>query len=195
MTLPSFRTLRRASPECARASAVSARASAGRATCWIGCRLRRRCLRQCAVPNATRPKRWCGHYPAASRASGPRRCSELAGQTSRWLPDDPRRAFAEVPQYADRVPTILYQIRQGGDPEVIGRRLSPLGGGWPVRRSVEIAAGLIAGELNRSRQPVRADESARPATVRNSLLDLLAVAMLACWTAGLLGTGLLSGTS
>jgi DHA1 family multidrug resistance protein-like MFS transporter len=74
---------------------------------------------------------------------------ELAGQTSRWLPDNPRRAFAEVPQYADRVPTILYQIRQGGDPEVIGRRLSPLGGGWPVRRSVEIAAGLIAGELNR----------------------------------------------
>jgi MFS family permease len=74
---------------------------------------------------------------------------DLAAQTSRWLPADPRRTFAEVPQFADRLPTILYQIRAGGDPETIGRRLSPFGSGWPVRRSVEIAAGLIAVELNR----------------------------------------------
>jgi MFS family permease len=87
----------------------------------------------------------------SGRAQGTRANAvlDLAAQTSRWMPSNPRRAFAQVPQYADRLPTILYQIRQGGDPETIGRRLSPLGGAWPVRRSVEIAAGFIAGELNR----------------------------------------------
>jgi hypothetical protein len=65
------------------------------------------------------------------------------------MPDEPERAFREVPNLAGRVPTILFQIRQGGDPEMIGRRLSPLGGGWPVRRTVEIASDLIAQELNR----------------------------------------------
>lgn len=73
----------------------------------------------------------------------------MAAQTSRWMPDEPQQAFRDVPNLADRVPTILYQIRQGGDPEQIGRRLSPLGGGWPVRRTVEIASDLIARELNR----------------------------------------------
>jgi MFS family permease len=73
----------------------------------------------------------------------------LASQTSRWLPSEPQRFFREVPQYADRVPTILYQLRQGHDPEVIGRRLSPLGGSWPVTRTVELASDLIARELNR----------------------------------------------
>jgi DHA1 family multidrug resistance protein-like MFS transporter len=73
----------------------------------------------------------------------------LASQTSRWLPDEPRRFFREVPQYADRVPTILFQLRQGYDPETIGRRLSPLGGSWPVKRTVELASDLIARELNR----------------------------------------------
>jgi DHA1 family multidrug resistance protein-like MFS transporter len=73
----------------------------------------------------------------------------LASQTSRWLPSEPRRFFREVPQYADRVPTILYQLRQGHDPETIGRRLSPLGGSWPVKRTVELASDLIARELNR----------------------------------------------
>jgi DHA1 family multidrug resistance protein-like MFS transporter len=73
----------------------------------------------------------------------------LAAQPSRWMPTEPFQTFREVSNYADRVPTILYQIRQGHDPEVIGRRLSPLGGGWPVRRTVEIASDLIARELNR----------------------------------------------
>jgi DHA1 family multidrug resistance protein-like MFS transporter len=85
------------------------------------------------------------------RLDGPRADSILAmaAQPSRWMPDEPTQTFREVPNLAGRVPTILYQIRQGGDPEVIGRRLSPLGGGWPVRRTVEIASGLIAQELNR----------------------------------------------
>jgi hypothetical protein len=87
----------------------------------------------------------------AGRLHGPRaeRVLELAAQTSRWLPDDPRRTFREVGRYADRVPTILYQLRTGADPEEIGRRMSPFGGGWRVRRTVEIASDLIARELNR----------------------------------------------
>lgn len=74
---------------------------------------------------------------------------EMAAQPARWMPLDPERAFRDVPRYADRVPTILYQIRGGVDPEEIGRRISPLGGAWPVRRTVEIASELIARELNR----------------------------------------------
>lgn len=87
----------------------------------------------------------------AGRAHGPRAESVLAmaAQTARWMPDDPRRAFREVPRCADRVPTILYQLRSGADPAEIGRRLSPLGGEWPVRRTIEIASDLIARELNR----------------------------------------------
>jgi DHA1 family multidrug resistance protein-like MFS transporter len=85
------------------------------------------------------------------RLDGPRAESILAmaAQASRWMPDEPAQTFRDVPNLADLVPTILYQIRQGGDPEMIGRRLSPLGGGWPVRRTVEIASDLIARELNR----------------------------------------------
>ncbi|MCC7368621.1 MAG: MFS transporter [Chloroflexi bacterium] len=74
---------------------------------------------------------------------------DMAAQTARWMPTEPRKAFREVGRYADRVPAILYQMRNGGDPEMIGRELSPLGGSWPVRRTVEIAADLIARELNR----------------------------------------------
>jgi MFS family permease len=73
----------------------------------------------------------------------------MASQTSRWMPVEPARAFRDVPTYAGRLPTILCQLRQGDDPETIGRRLSPRGGDWPVRRSVEIASELIARELNR----------------------------------------------
>jgi len=73
----------------------------------------------------------------------------MAAQPARWMPAEPERAFRDVPHYAERIPTILYQLRQGHDPETIGRRLSPLGGAWPVRRTVEIAAELIAEQLNR----------------------------------------------
>jgi len=88
----------------------------------------------------------------AGRRQGPRaqRALEMAAQTARWLPAEPKTAFREVGRYADRVPTILHQIRGGAEPEEIGRRLSPLGGGWPVRRTVEIASDLIARELNRA---------------------------------------------
>jgi len=87
----------------------------------------------------------------AGRLHGPRAESVLgmAAQTARWMPDDRRRAFREVGRYADRVPTILHQLRNGARPEEIGRRLSPLGGAWRVRRTVEIASDLIARELNR----------------------------------------------
>ena len=80
------------------------------------------------------------------RMTGPRAESALsmAAQTVRWLPAEPQLAFREVGRYADRVPSILVQVRAVGDPEQIGRELSPLGGGWPVRRTVEIAANLIA---------------------------------------------------
>jgi DHA1 family multidrug resistance protein-like MFS transporter len=83
------------------------------------------------------------HGPRAERAL------EMAAQPVRWMPVDPQRAFRDVPRYAERVPTILHQLRNGADPEQIGRRLSPLGGGWPVRRTIEIASDLIARELNR----------------------------------------------
>jgi MFS family permease len=73
----------------------------------------------------------------------------MAARPSRWMPAEPERAFRDVPHYAERVLTILHQVRRGDDPETIGRRLSPLGGGWPVRRTVEIASDLIARELNR----------------------------------------------
>ena len=87
----------------------------------------------------------------SGRMSGPRAeaALDMAAQTVRWLPAEPQQAFREVGRYADRVPSILYQVRNGGDFERIGRELSPLGGGWPVRRTVEIAADLIARELNR----------------------------------------------
>ena len=87
----------------------------------------------------------------SGRLRGPRAeiVLDMAAQPVRWMPIDPERAFRDVGRYADRVPTILSQIRNGGDPEEIGRRLSPLGGGWPVRRTVEIASDLIARELNR----------------------------------------------
>lgn len=87
----------------------------------------------------------------AGRLSGPRaeQALEMAAQTVRWMPADSRRAFQEVGRYADRVPTILYHLRNGADPEEIGRRLSPLGGAWPVRRTIDIASDLIARELNR----------------------------------------------
>jgi MFS family permease len=87
----------------------------------------------------------------SGRLAGPRADSalDMAAQTGRWLPAEPQKAFREVGRCADRVPAILYQMRSGGDPEQIGRQLSPLGGSWPVRRTVEIAADLIARELNR----------------------------------------------
>jgi MFS transporter, DHA1 family, multidrug resistance protein len=87
----------------------------------------------------------------AGQLHGPRAESALAmaAQTGRWMPVDPQRAFREVPRYAERVPTILFQLRQGDDPDSIGRGLSPLGGTWPVRRTIEIAAELIARELNK----------------------------------------------
>ncbi|MCC6175926.1 MAG: MFS transporter [Chloroflexi bacterium] len=74
---------------------------------------------------------------------------DVAAEPARWLPSEPRRAFREVPRCVDRLPTILYLYRKGEDPEAIGRRLSPLGGRWPVERTVEIAADLIARHLNR----------------------------------------------
>jgi DHA1 family multidrug resistance protein-like MFS transporter len=87
----------------------------------------------------------------AGRLRGARAESALAmaAQTGRWMPSDPQRAFREVGRYADRVPTILFQLRSGIAPEEIGRRLSPLGGAWPVKRTIEIASDLIARELNR----------------------------------------------
>jgi MFS family permease len=87
----------------------------------------------------------------SGRLTGPRADTalDMAAQTVRWLPAEPQQAFREVGRYADRVPAILYKVRNGVDPEQIGRELSPLGGGWPVRRTVEIAADLIARELNR----------------------------------------------
>jgi hypothetical protein len=87
----------------------------------------------------------------SGRTTGPRADTalDMAAQTVRWLPAEPQQAFREVGRYADRVPSILYQVRNGGDFERIGRELSPLGGSWPVRRTVEIAADLIARELNR----------------------------------------------
>jgi DHA1 family multidrug resistance protein-like MFS transporter len=74
---------------------------------------------------------------------------EMAAQPVRWMPADPSRTFREVPRLADRVPTILHQFRNGAEPGEIGRRISPLGGEWPVRRTIEIASDLIARELNR----------------------------------------------
>ncbi len=105
-------------------------------------------------PSSTQPERFTGCEVAAAltgNVDGPRAAAalEMAAQPIRWMPTDPTAAFRDVPRYADRVPTILYQMRHGGDPEEIGRRLSPLGGGWPVRRTVEIAADLIARELNK----------------------------------------------
>lgn len=87
----------------------------------------------------------------SGRLQGPRaeRALEMAAQTARWMPADSRRTFRDVGRFADRVPTILYQVRNGADPEEIGRWLTPLGGAWPVRRTVEIASDLIARELNR----------------------------------------------
>jgi DHA1 family multidrug resistance protein-like MFS transporter len=87
----------------------------------------------------------------AGRLSGPRAESalEMAAQPVRWMPADPERAFRDVGRYAERVPTILVQLRGGADPEEIGRRLSLFGGAWPVKRTVEIASELIASELNK----------------------------------------------
>jgi hypothetical protein len=99
-------------------------------------------------------ERFTGHEVAlalSGRLEGPRAevMLDMAAQPARWMPVNSSRAFRDVGRYADRVPTILSQIRNGGDPEEIGRRLSPLGGAWPVRRTVEIASDLIARELNR----------------------------------------------
>jgi MFS transporter, DHA1 family, multidrug resistance protein len=99
-------------------------------------------------------ERFTGHevvLALSGRLQGPRAevVLDMAAQPSRWMPLDSQRTFRDVGRYADRVPTILSQIRNGGDPEEIGRRLSPLGGDWPVRRTVEIASDLIARELNR----------------------------------------------
>jgi MFS family permease len=87
----------------------------------------------------------------AGRIEGPRAQSalEMAAQPVRWMPANSRQAFREVPRFADRVPTILTQLRNGADPEEIGRRISPLRGSWPVQRTIEIASDLIARELNR----------------------------------------------
>jgi MFS transporter, DHA1 family, multidrug resistance protein len=86
------------------------------------------------------------------KLTGPRADAalDMAAQTGRWLPAEPKQAFREVGRYAaDRVPALLYKVRNGADPETLGRELSPLGGGWPIRRTVEIASELIARELNR----------------------------------------------
>ena len=87
----------------------------------------------------------------AGRLEGPRAQSalEMAARPVRWMPADSRQAFRDVPRFADRVPTILSQLRNGADPEEIGRRISPLSGSWPVQRTIEIASDLIARELNR----------------------------------------------
>lgn len=74
---------------------------------------------------------------------------DMAAQTGRWLPVEPKRAFRDVARYADRVPAIVYQVRNGADLEALGRELSPLGGSWPIRRTIEIASEMIARELNR----------------------------------------------
>ena len=84
-------------------------------------------------------------------ATGPRAdvILETVARPAEWMPADPERAFRNLPRHADRLPTILHLYRQGEDTETIGRRLSPLGGGWAVERTVEITAGLIADRLNR----------------------------------------------
>ncbi len=74
---------------------------------------------------------------------------DVAAQPSAWLPANPARAFRDAPRYADRLPTILHLLRQGEDAESIGRRLSLFGGAWPIERTVDTAARLIAAHLNR----------------------------------------------
>jgi hypothetical protein len=108
-----------------------------------------------AALSAPKAERFTGREVAEAlvgRRNGPRaeRALEMAAQTGRWMPAEPSKVFREVGRIADRVPTILYQVRTGAEPEEIGRRLSPLGGEWPVRRTVEIASDLIARELNRA---------------------------------------------
>ncbi|MFN8632598.1 MAG: MFS transporter [Chloroflexota bacterium] len=104
---------------------------------------------------ARRPVRPFSGYEVAEalagRLQGPRaeQALEMAAQPSRWMPAEPQETFRQVGRFADRVPTILFQVRSGADPEEIGRRISPLSGSWPVRRTVEIASDLIARELNR----------------------------------------------
>jgi MFS family permease len=106
------------------------------------------------MPNRNRSRRFTGAEVEAAisgRSQGPRAMAalDMAAQPVRWMPADPAAAFRDVHRFADRVPTILYQVRNGGDPEEIGRRISPLGGSWSVHRTVEIAAELIARELNK----------------------------------------------
>jgi DHA1 family multidrug resistance protein-like MFS transporter len=106
------------------------------------------------IPARRAGARFTGREVAAAlagRLEGPRAQSalEMAAQPVRWMPADSRQAFRDVPRFADRVPTILSQLRNGADPEEIGRRMSPLSGSWPVQRTIEIASDLIARELNR----------------------------------------------
>ena len=129
----------------------SVRAWPARASCSIACTApASACCRR-----AARLARFTGAEVAdalAGRLHGPRADSvlEMAAQT--------------VPLAAGRSPSAR-SARSGGTPtasrrsstrfgaaptpEEIGRRMSPLGGEWPVRRTVEIASDLIARELNR----------------------------------------------
>jgi MFS transporter, DHA1 family, multidrug resistance protein len=74
---------------------------------------------------------------------------EAVARPAEWMPADPRQAFGDLPRYGERLPTILHLYRRGEDAEAIGRRLSLFGGAWPVERTVNIAARLIADRLNR----------------------------------------------
>jgi hypothetical protein len=73
---------------------------------------------------------------------------EVIATPTEWLPADNRRAFGNLAWYAERLPTILYLYRRGWAPEQIGRRLSPLGGGWAVEQTLGRAAELIAARIN-----------------------------------------------
>ena len=111
------------------------------------------------APSTPRPTRrkTPAYTPAEVRAAlvgslgGPRADAilEVAAAPARWLPTDTLRAFDHLSRYGDRLPTILHLYRAGEDAESIGRRFGPLGGGWAVERTVEIASELIAKQLNR----------------------------------------------
>jgi hypothetical protein len=73
---------------------------------------------------------------------------EVIATPTEWLPPDSRRAFGNLAWYAERLPTILHLYRRGWAPEQIGRRLSPLGGGWAVEQTLSRAAELIAAKIN-----------------------------------------------
>jgi MFS family permease len=74
---------------------------------------------------------------------------DAASKPWEWMPSDPRKTLPGLPRHADRMATILFLYRQGTDPEQIGRRFGPLGGGWAVDRTLQVSSKLIADYLNR----------------------------------------------